>query len=92
MNQRTDIPLSLPSKGRLAEAALGFLAACGLEIAKPNPRQYAAGITITLGHLSGRGLLHSRQAEWGSRALFERIAAPPAGAGVHGANNTRGPQ
>jgi ATP phosphoribosyltransferase len=44
MSQRTDIRLSLPSKGRLAEAALGFLAACGLEVAKPNPRQYAAGI------------------------------------------------
>ncbi|TEU10352.1 MAG: ATP phosphoribosyltransferase, partial [Anaerolineales bacterium] len=33
-----------PSKGRLAQAALDFLAACGLEVEKPNPRQYAAHI------------------------------------------------
>ncbi len=44
MTQHTDVRLSLPSKGRLAEAALGFLAACGLEVDKPNPRQYAASI------------------------------------------------
>jgi ATP phosphoribosyltransferase len=39
-----DIRLSLPSKGRLAQDAADFLAACGLEIDKPNPRQYAASI------------------------------------------------
>jgi ATP phosphoribosyltransferase len=44
MNQRTDVRLSLPSKGRLADAAWAFLAACGLAIDKPNPRQYAARI------------------------------------------------
>ena len=44
MDQRTDVRLSLPSKGRLAQAALNFLAACGLEVDKPNPRQYAARI------------------------------------------------
>jgi len=44
MNQHTDIRLSLPSKGRLAQAALDFLSACGLEVDKPNPRQYAACI------------------------------------------------
>lgn len=44
MDQHTDIRLSLPSKGRLAQAALDFLAACGLEVKKPNPRQYAAHI------------------------------------------------
>ena len=49
MNQRTDVRLSLPSKGRLAEAALGFLAACGLEVVKPNPRQYAASISALPG-------------------------------------------
>ncbi|MGD8473312.1 MAG: ATP phosphoribosyltransferase [Anaerolineae bacterium] len=49
MNQRTDVRLSLPSKGRLAEAALGFLAACGLKVAKPNPRQYAASISALPG-------------------------------------------
>ena len=44
MLQRTDIRISLPSKGRLAEDAVDFLAACGLKIHKPNPRQYAASI------------------------------------------------
>jgi ATP phosphoribosyltransferase len=44
MTQRTDIRISLPSKGRLAEDAVAFLAACGLKIHKPNPRQYAASI------------------------------------------------
>jgi ATP phosphoribosyltransferase len=34
--------LSLPSKGRLAEESLSFLAACGLSVYKPNPRQYEA--------------------------------------------------
>jgi ATP phosphoribosyltransferase len=36
--------LSLPSKGRLAEDSIEFLAACGLNILKPNPRQYEAQI------------------------------------------------
>ena len=44
MNPRSDIRLSLPSKGRLAQSALDFLAACGLKVDKPNPRQYAARI------------------------------------------------
>ena len=44
MNRRADIRLSLPSKGRLAGDAVDFLAACGLGINKPNPRQYAAHI------------------------------------------------
>jgi ATP phosphoribosyltransferase len=34
----------LPSKGRLSTAALDLLAACGLVVDKPNPRQYAARI------------------------------------------------
>jgi ATP phosphoribosyltransferase len=34
--------LSLPSKGRLADDAVNFLAACGLSVYKPNPRQYEA--------------------------------------------------
>lgn len=42
--QRTDIRLSLPSKGRLMEDADNFLANCGLKFYKPNPRQYAATI------------------------------------------------
>jgi ATP phosphoribosyltransferase len=44
MTKRSDIRLSLPSKGRLAEEAARFLSACGLAIDKPNPRQYAARI------------------------------------------------
>ena len=44
MNLHPDIRLSLPSKGRLAQSATEFLAACGLDIEKPNPRQYAARI------------------------------------------------
>lgn len=44
MTARTDLRLSLPSKGRLAEAALDFLAQAGLRVDKPNPRQYAARI------------------------------------------------
>jgi ATP phosphoribosyltransferase len=44
MNQHTDIRLSLPSKGRLAQDATKLLSACDLEIDKPNPRQYAARI------------------------------------------------
>lgn len=38
------VRLSLPSKGRLAEDSLQFLAACGLNVHKPNPRQYEARI------------------------------------------------
>ncbi len=44
MKQHTDVRLSLPSKGHMAQAATDLLAACGLEISKPNPRQYAASI------------------------------------------------
>jgi ATP phosphoribosyltransferase len=44
MDSHPDLRLSLPSKGRLSEPALEFLAACGLKVEKPNPRQYAARI------------------------------------------------
>jgi ATP phosphoribosyltransferase len=44
MDERTEVRLSLPSKGRLADDAVDFLAACGLKIHKPNPRQYAASV------------------------------------------------
>ncbi len=44
MDQHTDVRLSLPSKGRLNQGALEFLAACGLRVKKTNPRQYAARI------------------------------------------------
>jgi ATP phosphoribosyltransferase len=43
MNQeRNDIRLALPSKGRLADDALLLLADAGLRVYKPNPRQYMA--------------------------------------------------
>jgi ATP phosphoribosyltransferase len=38
------VRISLPSKGRLAEESLEFFAACGLNVYKPNPRQYQATI------------------------------------------------
>src|SRR5512140_2331566 len=38
------IRLSIPSKGRLVEETLEFLKACGIDIYKPNPRQYEATI------------------------------------------------
>jgi ATP phosphoribosyltransferase len=44
MKNRTDIRLALPSKGRLEVEALEFLSACGLDVSKPNPRQYQAVI------------------------------------------------
>jgi ATP phosphoribosyltransferase len=44
MRRMVSIRLSLPSKGRLAEESLSFLAACGLSVYKPNPRQYEAVI------------------------------------------------
>lgn len=42
--ERTDIRLALPSKGRLAEDTLDFLAEAGLRVHKPNPRQFQAAI------------------------------------------------
>lgn len=41
---RTDIRLGLPSKGALYNDAFDFLAACGLKVYRPNPRQYEATI------------------------------------------------
>ena len=49
MKNRTDIRLALPSKGRLEAEALEFLEACGLDVFKPNPRQYQAGIPAVPG-------------------------------------------
>lgn len=42
--ERRDIRLSLPSKGRLAQQTLDFLAEAGLRVNKLNPRQYEARI------------------------------------------------
>jgi ATP phosphoribosyltransferase len=38
------VRISLPSKGRLNDDCLEFLAACGLRVYRPNPRQYEARI------------------------------------------------
>lgn len=48
---REDIRLALPSKGILQEGALEFLAACGLKVFRPNPRQYEAKIPAIPGLL-----------------------------------------
>ena len=42
MTDPTNIRLSLPSKGRLQDDSMGFLAECGLSVYKSNPRQYQA--------------------------------------------------
>src|SRR5215216_1243769 len=44
MQTEQTIRLSLPSKGRLEGDALDFLAAAGLRVFKPNPRQYQAEV------------------------------------------------
>lgn len=36
------VRIALPSKGRMEEETLDFLADCGLRVKKPNPRQYSA--------------------------------------------------
>lgn len=51
--------ISLPSKGRLAEETLALLAACGLTVYKPNPRQYEALIPS----LPGLKVLFQRPAD-----------------------------
>ena len=42
MTHPTNIRLSLPSKGRLQDDSMNFLAECGLSVYKSNPRQYQA--------------------------------------------------
>lgn len=44
MQAKQVIRLSLPSKGRLEMDSLDFLAAAGLRVLKPNPRQYQAEV------------------------------------------------
>ena len=53
---RSDLRLSIPSKGRLAEETIEFLKACGIEIYKPNPRQYEA----TIPSIPGLTVLYQR--------------------------------
>jgi ATP phosphoribosyltransferase len=44
MSPQKNIRLSLPSKGRLETGALEFLSDAGLQVFKPNPRQYLADL------------------------------------------------
>ena len=44
LEENHPIRISLPSKGRLADDCLAFLAAAGLSVYRPNPRQYEAVI------------------------------------------------
>jgi len=46
MQLNQSLRLSLPSKGRLQDGALGFLSDVGLSVFKPNPRQYQAEIPV----------------------------------------------
>ncbi|HEY4688420.1 MAG TPA: ATP phosphoribosyltransferase [Anaerolineae bacterium] len=54
--QRIDIRLALPSKGRLADDSVNFLADAGLRVYKPNPRQFEA----TIPALPGLSVLFQR--------------------------------
>jgi ATP phosphoribosyltransferase len=55
----SDLRLSLPSKGRLAEDTLAFLSDCGLSVYRPNLRQYEAVIPA----LPGLRVLFQRPAD-----------------------------
>ena len=46
MPSEQTIRLSLPSKGRLGAGSLDFLSDAGLQVFKPNPRQYQADIRV----------------------------------------------
>jgi ATP phosphoribosyltransferase len=56
MPPQPTVRLSLPSKGRLQERALEFLAEAGFPVFKPNPRQYQAEIPA----LPGLGIIFQR--------------------------------
>ena len=43
--ERDTLRMALPSKGRMAEDTLQLLRDCQLNVVKPNPRQYVAGIS-----------------------------------------------
>lgn len=56
MSKRNDIRLALPSKGRLADDTLDLLSRAGLQVYKPNPRQFQA----TIPSLPGVSVLFQR--------------------------------
>lgn len=43
-SQGSRLRLALPSKGRMEEPTLAFLRECGLQVRRPNPRQYTASL------------------------------------------------
>ncbi|HEX7557013.1 MAG TPA: ATP phosphoribosyltransferase [Leptolinea sp.] len=59
IRETSDLRLSLPSKGRLAEDTLAFLSDCGLAVYRPNLRQYEAVIPA----LPGLRVLFQRPAD-----------------------------
>jgi len=69
------IRLALPSKGRMEEETLDFLAGCGLRVNKTNPRQY----TATIPALPGVMVLFQR-----SRDIPVSVAAGDVDLGVTG--------
>jgi len=69
------ITLALPSKGVLAEPTLAFLRECGLEVHKPNPRQYTGSIRT----LPGVDVLFQRV-----RDVVAKVAEGAAGLGIAG--------
>jgi len=56
MFSQQNVRISLPSKGRLETGALDFLSAAGLQVFKPNPRQYQAELPA----LPGLGVIFQR--------------------------------
>jgi ATP phosphoribosyltransferase len=44
LNQNDPLRLSIPSKGRLSDDSIALMRSCGMDIEKPNPRQYQATI------------------------------------------------
>lgn len=57
--EKIKLRVSLPSKGRLEEDAMKFLAQCGLNVYRPNPRQYEAHIPA----LPGLDVIFQRAAD-----------------------------
>jgi hypothetical protein len=69
------IRIALPSKGRMEEETLNFLAGCGLRVNKTNPRQY----TATLPALPGVLVLFQR-----ARDIPVSVAAGDVDLGITG--------
>ncbi|MBI2864388.1 MAG: ATP phosphoribosyltransferase [Chloroflexi bacterium] len=66
---------ALPSKGNMEEPTLGFLAACGLQVERPNARQYVA----TMPALPDTVVLFQRAAD-----IADKVAEGSADVGITG--------